>query len=80
MTQAKIIRCPHTTAIRNYTNEVAATLLGQDVSVEIVDGREGEFAILVDGRLIFTRKTEDFPSVDRVGAAVFEAGSVGLAI
>jgi predicted Rdx family selenoprotein len=80
MTQAKIIRCPNSATIRSYTSEVAATLLGHDVRVEIVDGREGEFAILVDGRLIFTRKTEDFPPVERVEAAVYEAGTVGLAI
>ncbi|QEL17940.1 Rdx family protein [Limnoglobus roseus] len=80
MTQATIVRCPRTLAIRNYTAEVAATLMGQDVSVEIVDGREGEFAVVVDGQLIFTRKSEDFPSAERVGLAVYEAGLVGLAI
>ena len=80
MTQATIIRCPHTPAILSYTDEVMATLLGQDVRVEIVDGREGEFAVMVDGQLIFTRRSSDFPSVEQVGSVVYEAGLIGLAI
>ncbi len=80
MTQAMIIRCPRTLAIRYYTEEIVATLTGQDVNVEIVDGCEGEFAVVVDGQLIFSRKSEDFPSPERVGRAVYEAGLVDLAI
>lgn len=80
MTQATIVRCPHTPAILDYVEEVMAALLGQDVRVEVLDGQDGEFAVLVDGQLIFTRKSQDFPSTDQVSAAVVEAGLMDLAV
>jgi hypothetical protein len=40
-----------------------------DTQVELIDGKQGEFTVLVDGREV-ARKGDSFPPVEEIKAAV----------
>lgn len=80
MTQVTIYRCPESPAVLYYTDELIATLTGQDVAVAVEDGKRGQFRVVLDGEPIFTQQGDILPAVEEIGEAVSEAGMIGLAI
>ena len=80
MTQATIRCCPDSPTILDFTEDVVVSLLGRDIQVEVVDGTQGEFSVLVDGEAVVVNRGGRLPDIEDVVEAVSEAGAAYLGV
>jgi hypothetical protein len=74
-----IRRCSGSPAIRHRTQAVADSLRRDlRVQVDVINGRSGEFTVLVDGAPVLHRTGDTLPSIGEVEDVVLDAAQVTL--